>query len=1136
MRPEVKAALLLTIVSLFIMLSVHPVSAWFSSDDYKVFNESDGDWGAIEIWDGKIIGSDEIATHNIVLKNTGKCELAYCHTEGQSQLYVNTILFHDLNFIGNQVKNPKIWIGHTEMQNKTTPILELQCETVEGMSNCHTVQTGTNETEKEVFIKDYEYNLGNILPAGDYEWQIEGMLYSGTTDWIIDATLGDNILSLTEWATWNSTYEDGLVSYLTFDTAAPSNESFTKDVFAGRNNGTVLGVINVSNGFNNQAYNSTTDIATRINVTNSTSGTANGLGFNLSAGFTLSLWAKKSNATSGMVVAEKGNGGQFRGWELWLGAGDTNAGTLWELWHTDAATFNTNLATATAAKNNSWTNLVVVGNISGVFFWVNGTLIGSDLVHAGTKDVINSPLLLFAPSETYSSSLGWNGHIDEVAIWNRSLTDNEVVGLYNGGVGIFFSPSVSGVPISIITNISQPVNNTNFTSGATLNFNATLTPTNANTTNATLYIWDSAGAIYRRNFNKSVFNTTTSVNVSFTNSSFADGVYTWNVEGCAVNSTASICAFAVNNFTFTVDSTPPVVAIIYPANNSNVTYQVAGTNLTLNFSVFDSGGPLSMCWYEYGGVNVTTSCTANASFNTTNYGTRTIKLYANDTLGNLNSTIHNWNYTIWQTALTYNSPVPMGSSQEFRLNITANPSPTAINFTYNSTTYQASFTTNGNNYSASRTLVTPTINYSSMLIPFYWTIYSSNGNAYNSSTNNQNVTQITLDDCSTNAIVLYNFTIKDEADQYTLNATANSTFAKIDLQIYPVGSSSLFLQFNKTYNQTNPFAICLNANLSNAQYSTTSVIEYKATGYQIEFYNIQNSTLNDSLLYQNISLYDLLTTSAQPFKLIVKDSSFLSIENAIVEVYRKYISEGVYKIVEIPKTDAAGETTASLVINDAIYKFIIKKFGHTISTFTDVRAICQNPTITTCQIDFNAFESGIEVPDYEQEEDFNFTLGYNKTSRIVTSRFLIPSGTPATVRLNVTIQDALGTQACSDIITSTTGTLTCTIPQTLGNMSAFAKIYRDEKLQASGSVSQSEKASDIYGSIQLLLALFIMLTLIGAAMSDNPVFTVLFFMAGVILLFGVHLVENTGFIGAGATILFLVIAVIIIIIKGSRRS
>ena len=63
-----------------------------------------------------------------------------------------------------------------------------------------------------------------------------------------------------------------------------------------------------------------------------------------------------------------------------------------------------------------------------------------------------------------------------------------------------------------------------------------------------------------------------------------------------------------------------------------------------------------------------------------------------------------------------------------------------------------------------------------------------------------------------------------------------------------------------------------------------------------------------------------------------------------------------------------------------------------------------------------------------------------------------------------------------------------------------------------------------------------MMTLIGVGISDSPVITGVFIFVGLILLFAMNLVKNTGFIGAGATILFFAIAMILVIVKASRRS
>jgi hypothetical protein len=102
--------------------------------------------------------------------------------------------------------------------------------------------------------------------------------------------------------------------------------------------------------------------------------------------------------------------------------------------------------------------------------------------------------------------------------------------------------------------------------------------------------------------------------------------------------------------------------------------------------------------------------------------------------------------------------------------------------------------------------------------------------------------------------------------------------------------------------------------------------------------------------------------------------------------------------------------------------------GVLISEFTNVLAICQTPLVTQCEIDFNAFQDSITLPDFEEGDDFNFTLGYNSTSRVITSQFTIPSGEPSLVELIVTSQDTLSTSVCSDTLTSSSGLLTCPVP------------------------------------------------------------------------------------------------------------
>jgi hypothetical protein len=114
--------------------------------------------------------------------------------------------------------------------------------------------------------------------------------------------------------------------------------------------------------------------------------------------------------------------------------------------------------------------------------------------------------------------------------------------------------------------------------------------------------------------------------------------------------------------------------------------------------------------------------------------------------------------------------------------------------------------------------------------------------------------------------------------------------------------------------------------------------------------------------------------------------------------------------------------------------------------------------------------------------------------------------------------------------------LSCVLPASIGNSTIVATLYKNGYYKGWGSLAVNQNPTDIYGtSIMVILSIVILLTLGGVALSGNPMITVALLMVGVILMFALNLVANNGFIGATATILFFVIACILILIKGVKR-
>jgi hypothetical protein len=248
------------------------------------------------------------------------------------------------------------------------------------------------------------------------------------------------------------------------------------------------------------------------------------------------------------------------------------------------------------------------------------------------------------------------------------------------------------------------------------------------------------------------------------------------------------------------------------------------------------------------------------------------------------------------------------------------------------------------------------------------------------------------------------------------------------------------------------------------------------------------------------------------------------------------VEEGIFKIVEVPKTDSYGETVGNLVVNNVIYTFNIVKDGVLLDSFPNVRVVCQTPTISDCKLDLNSFSSTSTIFNFTDDNDFSYTLITNRTLRTTTALFTIPSGNISTIVLNVSTTDALGTSICSQsITTSGSSSLICTYPAPIGNVSLVAKLYRDGVLVGSGNINLNPSPKDMFNGFSVILALFVLLTLIGVSISDSPITMVILFMVGVILLTALNLVANTGFV-FGATILYLIIAIVLIIIKGAKRQ
>lgn len=722
------------------------------------------------------------------------------------------------------------------------------------------------------------------------------------------------------------------------------------------------------------------------------------------------------------------------------------------------------------------------------------------------------------PPQGYSACGNSSKSSDSGVTWTKEI------GSASSYFRIWGTPEIGSITTTLIT----PTDNFK-TNKTNINFNVSSEPIGLNLTNITLYIWNSTNEYHTNTITLSGNET---VYTDWSLTGFTDGNYIWNALTTETN---NISDWGVNR-TFLIDTIPPSITITSPLNVYN--WVDEGYSLDLNWTVSDN--LIDSCWYDYNGTIQNISCSINTTKILWEKDNENLIFYANDSVGNVQTKIQSWNYNIWENNITYNSVALEGSTESFILDINYNSTLyTNIigNLYYNNTKYLGTNTGEGNNAIFISPITLPIIA-NSTNNTFYWEIVliNSSYNYFNSSIYNQIVNPLRIDNCSSYGILLFNFSLMDEKLQTVIpETTVYNTTVKVNLDILNYDNLKTIKKYSKEYLLNNNPQICLKNDLSNSKYKLNMKISYDGEEYSSENYNIQKGTLQNSSLPQNINLYDLKDSEAQTFKIIFKDTNFLPLEDALIQIQREYIEEGQFKTIEIPITDYEGETIASLVIDNILYTLIVIKDGVILSTFNKVLAKCQNPTFEDCEISLNNFATRVETIDYTNLEDFTFTTSTNQLTREIETLFSIPSGLCSDIEMNVTLFDGIGgTQVCYDSLTSTSGTLNCIIPSNYGNQTFIVELTKDEE-KIGGFYSKFKDKTPIeqYGSILIFLNLFLILTLLGIGVQDNPMITGVFLLLGAIIGLGLNLISG-GF-GTGATILWLIIALVIIMIKGAKR-
>ena len=676
---------------------------------------------------------------------------------------------------------------------------------------CNQVVAGYNQEDVYEWVDFIDVSE---LPSQDVVIGLFADVQPGEkVDWIPDDWFGERI---TQWATWTEGLNNHLELFYKWDTISGV---VVEDSVAGEFNLTNVNSVGINfPGLINTAYNFSR--AAQQGVTNTTGTTTTACYDN---NCTISLWKNVTGAGGAQqVLYYSDRAGIFRdGIQVTV-----ESANLMRVRYTENGGANHDV-TFTEHATKQWENIVIVMNITTMTVFRNGTQEG--LVHL-TGAVGSVPRSFTMGYRLSPSDDGYNGLIDEVGIWNRTLTPSEITDLYNDGAGISY---IGDFDLDPTVTLNKPVDSASQTNN-TIIFNWTAQDDGI-LENSTLYI----NGVPNQTFINGVTNFS-SIQVTKT---MAEGSHSWNVKA-SDNATVTQSAFAPSNFTVVVDTLSPKMNVSAPVGT--IPYHLAGNNLSLNWTINDSA--LDACKFEYGGANTTLVCGANqTSFNVTSTQNRTGIMYANDTTGRTTVQTINWDYKVFENSQTFNDTTYETALESFSTNVAANSSLTGVKLEYNGTT-NYTLTQSGNTYSTSFDI--PLSHQGNNTLRF---IYDYVGTNIYSQYSYQYVSPINFSICGAapQNTPFLNITFQDESDFSSINASIpTSTFE------YYLGSGTV----NKTLtyvNSSNAFSYAFCGSPPDRTLNVNPELQFKqGTDYPQRIWNppvqsYSNTTTNQILYLLN---------------------------------------------------------------------------------------------------------------------------------------------------------------------------------------------------------------------------------------------------------------------------------------------
>ena len=570
---------------------------WIAVDNIKHY---DSNTETVEIKDAVTFNTIvylKLETPKINFVGAGYQKVAQIRINSRTDInqLIQSFEFHDLKD-SNRIINRSIDLKYLTIQPVEEDTFEVNCsQSQNGTEFCQNIKNGTQTVYKEKWIdfnNSVKFNQELILGL------FTEVRVGDKIEWIpnIQKTRID------EWASWTQSLNVDLISYYKLDgTPDPVTDEL------GANDGTNTGATSGATGIINNAYDFETTEGDYVTVDDGTGTISDITDGNMS----INMWVKLE---SGNLYHRF-----FQGATNGFCFGSTNDATPKLAF--GKCGVNEVLSTDNVGVG-AWHMITVVydGDANLVYFYINAT------ADSGGTDAYSNTFsadVEYNIGRTGGGAISLDAVVDEVGIWNRSLSADEITQLYNGGTGIThatFGPTII---------LNSPIDNFN-SSSQSITFNGTAYD-DINLINVS-FILDST-------YNETNTTGLNNSNYIFSLTTISEGTHNWTYEAC---DNSSLCTNATVR-DFEVDLTNPTIDFVSPTESAGAIKE--RNYIEVNVTATDSGVGLNTIvirLYNSSVIEINSS-TSTTSPNFANFTGLSEGLYfynatANDTSGNENST------------------------------------------------------------------------------------------------------------------------------------------------------------------------------------------------------------------------------------------------------------------------------------------------------------------------------------------------------------------------------------------------------------------------------------------------------------------------------------------------------------------